>query len=67
MYDKVVKNKKLQKELNMTVRQRILSLKLLEQQRRNPEFAKKIGVQVNVKEKENLEKQKEKYGYRGNE
>ena len=43
----------------MTVRQRILSLKLLEQQERNPEFAKKIGVHVNVKEK-NQGKQKEK-------
>ena len=34
----------------MTVKQRILSLKLLEKQKRYPEFAKKIGVEVKVKQ-----------------
>ena len=35
----------------MTARQRILALKLLEKQKKNPDFAKKIGVEVKIKEK----------------
>ena len=32
----------------MTVRERILALKLLEKQERNPEYAKRIGIQVDM-------------------
>ena len=32
----------------MTVRERILALKLLEKQEQHPEYAKRIGVQVAV-------------------
>ena len=31
-----------------TVRERILALKLLEKQERNPEYAKRIGIQVDM-------------------
>lgn len=30
----------------MTVRERILALKLLEKQEQNPDYAKRIGIQV---------------------
>ncbi len=33
----------------MSVRERILALKLLEKQRRQPELAKKLGVQITIK------------------
>ena len=33
----------------MTAKQRILALKLLERQKYHPDFAKKIGVEVNIK------------------
>ena len=36
----------------MTVRERILALRLWEKQKKNPEYAKKIGLEVKVKEKE---------------
>ncbi len=32
----------------MSARQRVLALKLLEKQKRNPEFAKKIGIEIKV-------------------
>ena len=32
----------------MTARERILSIKLLEKQARNPEYARRIGIQVNI-------------------
>lgn len=32
----------------MTVRERILAIRLLEKQERNPEYAKRIGIQVAV-------------------
>ncbi len=32
----------------MSVKSRLLALKLLEKQERHPDFAKKIGVKVNV-------------------
>ena len=32
----------------MTVRERILALKLREKQERNPEYAKRIGIQVDM-------------------
>ena len=40
----------------MTAKQRILALKLLERRKHHPDFAKKIGVEVNIKTNE---KQKE--------
>ena len=36
----------------MTVRERILALRLLEKQEHNPEYAKRIGIQVNVMKKD---------------
>lgn len=36
----------------MTVRQRILALRLLEKQERNPEYAKRIGIQVSMVKKD---------------
>lgn len=36
----------------MTVRERILAIKLLEKQERNPEYAKRIGIQVNMEKKD---------------
>lgn len=32
----------------MTVRERILAIRLLEMQEQNPEYAKRIGIQVNI-------------------
>ena len=32
----------------MTVKERILALRLLEKQERHPEYAKRIGIQVDV-------------------
>ncbi len=32
----------------MTVRERILAIKLLEKQEKNPEYAKQIGIQVSM-------------------
>lgn len=32
----------------MNVRQRILALRLLEKQKKNPEYAKKIGIEVKI-------------------
>lgn len=37
----------------MTVRQRVLALRLLEKQRKNPEYVKKIGVEIAIKKKSN--------------
>ena len=36
----------------MTARERILAIKLLEKQERNPEYAKRIGIQVNMEKKD---------------
>lgn len=36
----------------MTARERILALRLLEKQERSPEFAKRIGIQVSMLEKD---------------
>ena len=33
----------------MTARERILALKLLEKQEKNPEYAQRIGIQVSIK------------------
>ena len=37
----------------MTVRERMLALKVKEKLDKNPEYAKKIGIQVNVVENKN--------------
>lgn len=42
----------------MTVRERILGLRLLEGQRRNPEYAQKLGISVEMVSKENKVQQK---------
>lgn len=36
----------------MTARERILALKLLEKQEKNPEYAKQIGIQVSMVKKD---------------
>lgn len=36
----------------MTVRERILALRLLEKQKKNPEYANKIGFEIKMKNKD---------------
>lgn len=36
----------------MGAKSRILALKLLEKQKKNPEYAKQIGIEVKIKNKE---------------
>ena len=36
----------------MTAKQRVLALNYLEKQKKNPSFAKKIGVEIKMKEKD---------------
>ena len=36
----------------MTAKERILAIRLLEKQEHNPEYAKQLGIQVNMVEKE---------------
>lgn len=36
----------------MTARERILAIRLLEKQERNPEYAKQIGIQVSMAKKD---------------
>ena len=36
----------------MTVRERILAIKLLEKQERNPEYARRIGIQISITPKD---------------
>lgn len=36
----------------MTARERILAIKLLEKQKRNPEYARRIGIQVSMVKKD---------------
>jgi len=36
----------------MTARERILALKLLEKQEQNPDYAKRIGIRVNLVKKD---------------
>lgn len=40
----------------MSVKQRILALRLLEKQKKNPELAKKLGINVQMKKKGEDEK-----------
>lgn len=42
----------------MTVRERILALRLMEKEERNPEYAKRLGVHISLKEKD-IETEKE--------
>ena len=42
----------------MSVRERILALRLLEKQKKNPEIAKQIGIEVKMTEKKRKEKLK---------
>ena len=37
--------------MNMSPRERILALRLLEKQKRNPKYAERIGVQVSIVKK----------------
>ena len=37
----------------MTVRERVLMLRIKEKQDKNPEYAKKIGIWVNIRENKN--------------
>lgn len=37
--------------MHMTVKERILALRLLEKQKKNPELAKKLGINVHMKKK----------------
>ena len=39
----------------MSVRERILALRLLEKQEKNPEYVEQLGVRVSLKEKEECE------------
>lgn len=41
----------------MTAKQRVIALKYLEKQKKNPSFAKKLGVEIKIKEKENKNEQ----------
>lgn len=43
----------------MSVKSRLLALKLLEKQKRNPEYAKQIGIEVKVVEKEKEKEEKD--------
>ena len=36
----------------MTARERILAIKLLEKQKRNPKYAERIGIQVSIVKKD---------------
>ena len=47
------------KVIELTVRERILGLRLLEGQRRNPEYAQKLGISVEMVSRENSTEQKE--------
>lgn len=41
----------------MTVKQRVLALRLLEKQQRNPEYAKKLGINVTINSRDSQKKQ----------
>ena len=38
--------------MSMTARERILAIKLLEKQERDPEYANRIGIQVSIVKKD---------------
>ena len=42
----------------MTTRERILAIRLLEKQEEQPEYAKRIGIQVQMKKTDSQEKEK---------
>ena len=41
----------------MTTRERILAIRLLEKQEKNPEYARRIGIQVEIVKKDPEEKE----------
>ena len=41
----------------MTARERILAIRLLEKQEKNPEYASRIGIQVNMIKKDPKQKE----------
>ena len=43
----------------MTARERILAIRLLEKQERRPEYAKRIGIQVQMKKADAQEEKKD--------
>lgn len=45
----------------MTVRERILVIKLLEQQKKNSEYLKKLGVRIDINKVENTCDERRKY------
>ena len=47
----------------MTVRERMLLLKIKEKQDKNPEYAKKIGIQVNITKNGKREENKKCLNY----
>lgn len=47
----------------MTVRERMLALRLLEQQKNDPTYMKKLGVSVTIKQKPGKEPEKERNSY----
>lgn len=38
--------------MSMGVKQRILALRLLEKQNKNPKYAKKLGIEIKINKKE---------------
>lgn len=42
----------------MTARERILAIRLLEKQEKQPEYAKRIGIQVQMKKTDSRNKEK---------
>lgn len=45
----------------MTVRERILAIRLLEQQEKNPEYLKKLGVHIEINKVETICAERRKY------
>ena len=48
----------------MTARGRLLAIKLLEQQERNPEYLKQLGVQVHISKVESTDNERRKHPMR---
>lgn len=42
----------------MSVRERILAIRLIEMQERNPEYAKRLGIEVKMENKNNANTEK---------
>ncbi|MBR2957039.1 MAG: hypothetical protein IKC20_02170, partial [Clostridia bacterium] len=50
-----------QRRIYMGAKSRILALKLLEKQKKHPEYAKQIGVEVKVNKNEKVETNRKQY------